>query len=144
MMKIGMASDHAGFEYKSKLITLLRKKGFEVVDFGTDSPESCDYPDYAHPLASAVEQGQVDCGIALCGTGNGMAITLNKHRGIRAGLCWNSEVARLIRAHNDGNILVMPARFISYAMVTRIVNTWFSTSFDGGRHQRRINKIPTR
>ncbi|MDI9551586.1 MAG: ribose 5-phosphate isomerase B [Bacteroidales bacterium] len=143
-MKIGMASDHAGFEYKSKLITLLRKKGFEVVDFGTDSPESCDYPDYAHPLASAVEQGQVDCGIALCGTGNGMAITLNKHRGIRAGLCWNSEVARLIRAHNDGNILVMPARFISYAMVTRIVNTWFSTSFDGGRHQRRINKIPTR
>lgn len=143
-MKIGMASDHAGFEYKSKLITLLRKKGFEVVDFGTDSPESCDYPDYAHPLASAVEQGQVDCGIALCGTGNGMAITLNKHQGIRAGLCWNSEVARLIRAHNDGNILVMPARFISYAMVTRIVNTWFSTSFDGGRHQRRINKIPTR
>ena len=143
-MKIGMASDHAGVEYKSKLITLLRKKGFEVVDFGTDSPESCDYPDYAHPLASAVEQGQVDCGIALCGTGNGMAITLNKHRGIRAGLCWNSEVARLIRAHNDGNILVMPARFISYAMVTRIVNTWFSTSFDGGRHQRRINKIPTR
>lgn len=143
-MKIGMASDHAGFEYKSKLITLLRKKGFEVVDFGTGSPESCDYPDYAHPLASAVEQGQVDCGIALCGTGNGMAITLNKHRGIRAGLCWNSEVARLIRAHNDGNILVMPARFISYAMVTRIVNTWFSTSFDGGRHQRRINKIPTR
>lgn len=142
-MKIGMASDHAGFEYKSKLITLLRKKGFEVVDFGTDSPVSCDYPDYAHRLASAVEQGQVDCGIALCGTGNGMGITLNKHQGIRAGLCWNSEVARLIRAHNDGNILVMPARFISYAMAVRMVNTWLSTSFEGGRHQRRVNKIPT-
>lgn len=141
-MKIGIASDHAGFEYKDKLKALLQKKGYEVVDYGTDSTVSCDYPDYAHPLGAALDTGTVDCGIALCGTGNGMAMTLNKHRSVRAGLCWNSEIARLNRAHNDGNVLVMPARFISYAMATRIVNTWLSTPFDGGRHQRRVNKIP--
>ncbi len=141
-MKIGMASDHAGFEYKDKLKALLQKKGHEVVDYGTDSTVSCDYPDYAHPLGKAMDGGEVECGIALCGTGNGMAMTLNKHRSVRAGLCWNSEIARLSRAHNDANVLVMPARFISYAMAARIVNTWISTPFDGGRHQRRVNKIP--
>ena len=100
-MKLGIGSDHAGFAYKGKLIALLRKKGYEVVDFGTDSPASVDYPDIAHPLAKAVENGTVDAGIALCGTGNGMALTLNKHQGIRAGLAWNSEIARLVKAHNN-------------------------------------------
>ncbi len=137
-----MASDHAGYEYKTRLVELLKKKGYEVVDFGTDSEVSCDYPDYAHPLADAVEKGKVDLGVALCGTGNGMSITLNKHQGVRAGLAWNSEIGRLVKAHNNANVLVMPARFISYPMATRILNTWLSTQFEGGRHQRRIDKIP--
>lgn len=141
-MKIGMASDHAGYGYKTRLVELLKKKGYEVVDFGTDSEVSCDYPDYAHPLAEAVEKGKVDLGVALCGTGNGMSITLNKHQGVRAGLAWNSEIGRLVKAHNNANVLVMPARFISYPMATRILNTWLSTQFEGGRHQRRIDKIP--
>ena len=141
-MKIGMASDHAGYEYKTRLVELLKKKGYEVVDFGTDSEVSCDYPDYAHPLAEAVEKGKVDLGVALCGTGNGMSITLNKHQGVRAGLAWNREIGRLVKAHNNANVLVMPARFISYPMATRILNTWLSTQFEGGRHQRRIDKIP--
>lgn len=141
-MKIGMASDHAGYEYKTRLVELLKKKGYEVVDFGTDSEVSCDYPDYAHPLAEAVEKGKVDLGVALCGTGNGMSITLNKHQGVRAGLAWNSEIGSLVKAHNNANVLVMPARFISYPMATRILNTWLSTQFEGGRHQRRIDKIP--
>lgn len=143
-MKIGMASDHAGYEYKTRLVELLKKKGYEVVDFGTDSEVSCDYPDYAHPLADAVEKGKVDLGVALCGTGNGMSITLNKHQGVRAGLAWNSEIGRLVKAHNNANVLVMPARFISYRMAARITDTWLSTPFDGGRHQRRIEKIPVR
>lgn len=141
-MKIGMASDHAGYEYKTRMVELLKKKGYEVVDFGTDSEVSCDYPDYAHSLAEAVEKGKVDLGVALCGTGNGMSITLNKHQGVRAGLAWNSEIGRLVKAHNNANVLVMPARFISYPMATRILNTWLSTQFEGGRHQRRIDKIP--
>jgi len=141
-MKLGICSDHAGFEYKTKLIAYLGKKGITTVDFGTDSPVSMDYADVAHPLARAVEKGEVDCGIALCGTGNGMAITLNKHRGIRAGLAWCSEVGRLVKAHNDANVLVLPARFISYNMAQRIINTWLETSFEGGRHLRRIQKIP--
>jgi ribose 5-phosphate isomerase B len=140
-MKIGMASDHAGFEYKTKLAKLLKKKGYEVVDFGTYSSVSCDYPDYAHPLGKALENGEVDLGVALCGTGNGMAITLNKHKGVRAGIAWSSEVGRLLKAHNNTNVLVMPARFISYNMATRILNLWLNTKFEGGRHQRRIDKI---
>lgn len=112
------------------------------MDFGTDSEVSMDYPDVAHPLAEAVEAGKVDCGIALCGTGNGMAMTLNHHRGIRAGLAWNAEIGRLVKAHNNANVLVMPARFISYEMAKRIVNTWLDTAFEGGRHERRIDKIP--
>ena len=140
-MKIGMASDHAGYEYKTKLAELLKKKGYEVVDFGTYSSVSCDYPDYAHPLGKALENGEVDLGVALCGTGNGMAITLNKHKGVRAGIAWSSEVGRLLKAHNNTNVLVMPARFISYNMATRILNLWLNTKFEGGRHQRRIDKI---
>lgn len=141
-MKIGICSDHAGYEYKSRLIPYLRKKGIEMVDFGTDSEQSMDYPDVAHPLAEAVENGSVDCGIAMCGTGNGMAMTLNHHRGIRAGLAWGTEIARLVKAHNNANVLVMPARFISYTMVQHIVRKWLETPFEGGRHQRRIDKIP--
>ena len=140
-MKIGVAGDHAGYEYKNRLAELLTKKGHDVADYGTYSEVSCDYPDYAHALAEAVLRKEVDLGIALCGTGNGMAITLNKHKGIRAGLAWNSEIGRLVKAHNDANVLVLPARFISYQMATRIVNTWLSTPVEGGRHQRRRDKI---
>ncbi len=140
-MKIGVASDHAGYEYKNRLAELLTKKGYDVADYGTYSEVSCDYPDYAHALAEAIERKEVDLGIALCGTGNGMAITLNKHKGVRAGLAWNSEIGRLVKAHNDANVLVLPARFISYQMATRIVNTWLSTPVEEGRHQRRRDKI---
>ena len=141
-MKIGICNDHAGVAYKNKLMKMLRGRGFEVVNYGTDVEQSCDYPDFAHRLAEAVEGGEVDLGIALCGTGNGMAITLNKHQGIRAGLAWNSEIGRLVKAHNNANVLVLPARFISYQMATRILNTWLGTAFEGGRHARRIAKIP--
>ncbi|MBR4755560.1 MAG: RpiB/LacA/LacB family sugar-phosphate isomerase [Bacteroidales bacterium] len=140
-MKIGVASDHAGYEYKNRLAELLTKKGYDVADYGAYSDASCDFTDFAHPLAEAVLRKEVDRGIALCGTGNGMAMTLNKHKGIRAGLAWNSEIARLVKAHNDANVLVMPARFITYQMATRIVNTWLETTAEGGRHERRREKI---
>lgn len=141
-MKIGFASDHAGFEYKNKLIALMKKKGFETVDFGTYSDASCDYPDFAHALGNAIDNKEVDLGVALCGSGNGITMTLNKHQGVRAALCWKSEIARLAKAHNNANVLSMPARFISYAMATRILRTWLETEFEGGRHLRRIEKIP--
>ena len=140
-MKIGICSDHAGVLYKSKLAKHLERHGVEVVDFGTDSQQSVDYPDYAHLLADAVCDGKVDKGIALCGTGNGLAITLNHHKGIRAGLAWNKEVGALVKEHNNANVLVMPARFISYRMALAIMKTWMETEFAGGRHQRRIDKI---
>lgn len=142
-MKIGICSDHAGFAYKTKLIDYLTKKGYEVVDFGTDSEVSMDYSDVAHPLATAVEEKKVDLGIAFCGTGNGMAMTLNKHKGIRAGLAWAAEIGRLVKAHNNANVLVMPARFISFRAAVNITNTWLETEFEGGRHQRRIEKMIT-
>ena len=141
-MKIGICSDHAGVEYKARLISYLLGKGYDVVNFGTDSTDSMDYADVAHPLASAVEAGEVDRGIALCGTGNGMAMTLNHHKGIRAGLAWNTDIGRLVKEHNNANVLVMPARFSTYAMAQHIVRTWLQTDFAGGRHQRRIDKIP--
>ena len=143
-MKIGICNDHAGVAYKFKLVKMLRGRGIEVVNFGTDTEVSCDYADFAHPLALAVERGEVDLGIAICGTGNGMAITLNKHQGIRAGLAWSSEVGRLVKAHNNANVLVLPARFITYRVASNIVRTWLDTAFDGGRHQRRIDKMPCR
>lgn len=144
MKTIGICNDHAGTDYKFRLVRFLQGKGYTVVDFGTDGTVSVDYPDFAHALAAAVEEGAVDAGIALCGTGNGMAITLNKHQGIRAGLAWSSEVGRLVKAHNDANVLVLPARFISYRMAARIVGTWLSTPFEGGRHARRIGKMACR
>ena len=140
-MKIGVASDHAGYEYKNRLAELLTKKGYDVADYGTYSDVSCDFPDYAHVLGDALDRKEVDLGVALCGTGNGMAMSLNRHKGVRAGLAWNSEVGRLVKAHNNANVLVMPARFISYQMATRILNTWLTATFEGGRHQRRIDKI---
>ena len=143
-MKIGICNDHAGVAYKNKLMKMLRARGLEVVNYGTDTEASCDYPDFAHRLAQAVEGGEVELGIALCGTGNGMAITLNKHQGIRAGLAWSTEVGRLVKAHNNANVLVLPARFISYRMASVIVRTWLDTTFEGGRHQRRIDKMPCR
>ncbi|MBR6864846.1 MAG: ribose 5-phosphate isomerase B [Bacteroidales bacterium] len=143
-MKIGICNDHAGVAYKNKLMKMLRGRGFEVVNYGTDVEQSCDYPDFAHRLAEAVEGGEVDLGIALCGTGNGMAITLNKHQGIRAGLAWNTAVGALVKAHNNANVLVLPARFIPYRMASLIVRTWLETEFEGGRHQRRIDKMPCR
>jgi ribose 5-phosphate isomerase B len=143
-MKIGICNDHAGVEYKQKLVKYLKGKGYEVVNFGTDTEDSCDYADFAHPLAEAVESGAVDKGIAICGTGNGMAITLNKHQGIRAGLAWNKAIAHLVKEHNLANVLVMPARFASYRMVVTMVREWLTTEFAGGRHERRIAKIPVR
>lgn len=139
---IAICSDHAGFELKSALVRRLEDLGFEVRDFGTCSEASCDYPDYAHPCARAVEQGEYPCAVAMCGSGNGIAITLNKHQGIRAALCWTPELARLARAHNDANVLVLPARFIDRDTAFAILDTYLNTPFEGGRHQRRIDKIP--
>jgi len=143
-MIIGICNDHAGVDFKNKIIRLLKSRGIEVENFGTDTLASVDYPDYAHALASAVESGKVDLGIAICGTGNGMAITLNKHAGIRAGLAWDKEIGALVKAHNNANVLVLPARFIPYRTASLIVRTWLDTPFEGGRHQKRIDKIPCR
>ena len=140
-MKIGICSDHAGFEYKTRLIAWLEDGGHEVVNFGTDSADSMDYPDVAHPLAESIERGECEMGIALCGSGNGISMTLNKHQGIRAALCWNEELASLARAHNDANILSLPARFIPEDLALRIVDSYLAGSFEGGRHQRRVEKI---
>ena len=142
MKTIGLCNDHAGFELKEYIKQILDSKGIVYKDFGTHSTDSCDYPDFAHPLANAIESGEVYPGIAICGTGNGIAITLNKHQGIRAALCWEKELASFARSHNDANILVMPGRFISQEEATRVVEAFLSTPFEGGRHQRRIDKIP--
>ncbi len=142
MKTIGLCSDHAGFETKEFVKQILEEKGLPYKDFGTHSTDSCDYPDFAHPLALAVEAGEVYPGIAICGSGNGIAITLNKHQQVRAALCWQPELAALARAHNDANILVMPGRFISLEEAKAIVGTFFETPFEGGRHINRINKIP--
>lgn len=141
MEKIGIACDHAGYQMKEFLVGYLSSKGFDVVDFGTYSEESIDYPDFGHALASAIEAGEMEQGVGLCGSGEGMAMTLNKHQGIRAGLCWNTDVAALIRQHNDANVVVLPARFISNDEAMAIVSTFLSSEFEGGRHQRRVEKI---
>lgn len=140
--KIGIACDHAGFFTKLAIKEWLLQNGFEVVDFGTNSDESTDYADYAHKLAYSVEKGEVDVGISICGSGNGINMTVNKHQGIRAALCWNSEISRLARAHNDANICSLPGRFITVDEAIEIVKTFLNTPFDGGRHLTRIQKIP--
>ncbi|MBR4996229.1 MAG: ribose 5-phosphate isomerase B [Alistipes sp.] len=141
MKKLGIACDHAGYEMKEFLVGYLSTKGYEVVDFGTHSEESIDYPDFGHALAESIENGELKRGIGLCGSGEGMAMTLNKHQAVRAGLCWNNEVAALIRQHNDANVVVLPARFISNDEAMAIVDTFLNTEFEGGRHIRRVEKI---
>lgn len=140
--KIAVACDHAGYETKVKIIEHLKEKGYEITDFGTYSAESSDYADYAHPLASAVENREFELGVTLCGSGNGINMTVNKHRGIRAALCWNAEISELARRHNDANICAVPARFVSIEDAIEIIDIFLNTGFDGGRHLRRIKKIP--
>lgn len=141
LMSIGVASDHAGYELKTKVIKHLESKGCVVHDFGTDSAESVDYPDYAHKLASAVESGSCQFGIAICGSGNGVNMTVNHHRKVRGALCWTPEIATLARQHNDANIISLPARFIEASIALQMVDVFLSTDFEGGRHQRRVEKI---
>lgn len=141
---VGLCSDHAGYELKAIIEGYLDSQDIAYVDFGTNSSESCDYPDFAHPCAEAVEAGDVYPAIAICGTGNGIGMTLNKHQGIRAALCWEPELARLARAHNNANVVVLPARFIAPELAIEIVETFFATPFDGGRHERRIEKMPVK
>ena len=141
---VGVACDHAGFPLKQFVIQYLESKGYQYKDFGTYSDTSCDYPDFAHPLAEAVESGECYPGIAICGSGEGMVMTLNKHQGIRAGLAWDKEVAGLIRQHNNANVLVMPGRFIANKLAETIMDEFFKTPFEGERHERRVEKIPVK
>lgn len=138
---IGLASDHAGFALKQFVKEYLDEKGLEYKDYGTYSEESCDYPDFGHALARGIENGEVFPGIAICGSGEGIAMTLNKHQSIRAGLAWIPEIAHLIRQHNDANVLVMPGRFIDENTARQIMDEFFATEFEGGRHQRRVEKM---
>lgn len=139
--KIAIGGDHAGLEYKKQVVAKLEQLGYEVKDFGPFSEASVDYPDYVHPLSSAIEEGEFDQGIVICGSGNGVAITANKHQGIRAALCWNEDLAALARQHNDANVLAIPARFVPFEMAEKMVFTFLKTDFEGGRHQNRVNKI---
>lgn len=141
-MKIAIANDHAGYELKLKLVEYLKENGNEIKDFGSYSSESCDYPDFAHPMATAVENGDFEYGISICGSGNGINMTVNKHQKIRSALCWNEEISKLARLHNNANICSLPARFIDFVTAKNIVNIFLSTPFEGGRHQKRIDKIP--
>ncbi|MGJ1196158.1 ribose 5-phosphate isomerase B [Sphingobacterium spiritivorum] len=138
---IAIGGDHAGFDYKKELIPFLKELGYEVKDFGAYSTDSVDYPDFAHPVASAVESKEFDKGILICGSANGVAITANKHQDIRAAICWLEEIAALARQHNDANIVCIPARFISLDLAKAIVKTFMTTDFEGGRHANRVNKI---
>lgn len=138
---IAIGCDHAGYEYKEAIKKWLSDKGLQVKDFGTTSPNSVDYPDFAHPVASFVESGEAAFGILLCGSANGVAITANKHQHIRAGLCWQNEVASLVRRHNDANIICLPARFVALPLELEMLDTFMNTAFEGGRHGTRVNKI---
>lgn len=139
--KIAIASDHAGFYLKDKLMNFLIKENYPITDLGCFTEESVDYPDYGHKLADAVASGNFDCGISICGSGNGINMAANKHSGIRSALCWNEEISRLARAHNDANICAIPGRFVSESEAYLIVRTFLNTEFEGGRHKRRIDKI---
>ena len=143
-MKIAIGNDHAGTNYKFKIIELLKEQGFEVFNFGTDTNESMDYPDTIHPVAEAVESKKADLGIILCGSGNGAAMTANHHKNIRAALCWNNELVSLARLHNNANILSIPARFVSLQQALGFVDIFLNTDFEGGRHQKRVDKIPSK
>lgn len=139
--KIAIGADHAGFEYKEKLKKYLQDNGYEVKDYGTHSAESADYPDFAHPVANAVELGTNVMGVLICGSANGVAITANKHQGIRAAICWNEELASLARQHNNANIVCLPARYLDYKDAETIADRFLHTEFEGGRHERRVSKI---
>jgi ribose 5-phosphate isomerase B len=139
--KVAIGSDHAGFEYKEKLKKWLLQNGYEVKDFGATSAESADYPDFAHPVADAVEKKQSTLGVLICGSANGVAITANKHSGVRAAICWNEELATLARQHNNANVVCLPARFIPYDEAEKITDRFLHAEFEGGRHERRVNKI---
>lgn len=141
-MNIAIASDHAGYDFKQILVKYLEEKGYSLKDFGPFAPGSVDYADYAHPLAKAVENGDYTFGISLCGSGNGINITVNKHQGIRSALCWNTEIAELARQHNDANIIAIPARFVSIDEAKAMIDKFLNTEFEGGRHKTRIDKIP--
>ena len=140
-LPIAVGCDHAGFEYKTKIVPWLNQKGWQVNDFGTYSPDSVDYPDFVHPVAISVEKNESAFGILICGTGNGVCMTANKHQGIRAGLCWATDVAKLIRQHNNANIICIPARFAALAAAQDMIEAFMATEFEGGRHQNRINKM---
>jgi ribose 5-phosphate isomerase B len=138
---IAIGSDHAGYDYKVAIVQWLTEKGYQVSDKGVDANKSVDYPDYAHPVADAVEKGEVAFGILLCGSANGVCITANKHQGIRAGLSFQTDVAKLIRLHNDANVICIPARFVALEYAKEMLEIFMSTAFEGGRHQTRVNKI---
>lgn len=140
-MKIAIGSDHAGFQLKAEVINQLIEMGHEVEDFGCFSEESMDYPDVAHPVCNSIESGFNNLGVLICGSGNGISMTANKHQGIRAALCWNSEIAELARLHNNANILSLPARFLTSTEAKKCIQVFFSTEFEGGRHQKRVDKI---
>lgn len=142
-MNIAIGNDHAGTTYKFKIVEYLKSIGIKVINFGTDEEKSMDYPDAIHPVAEAVESGKADFGIIICGSGNGAAMTANHHKDIRAALCWNNELVELARQHNDANILSIPARFVTQNDSIEFVKTFLNTEFEGGRHQKRIDKIPT-
>lgn len=141
MEKIAIGADHAGFEYKELLRKWLEQNGYPVKDFGAYSTESADYPDFAHPVSTAVEQKESDLGVLICGSANGVAITANKHQGIRAAICWNEELASLARQHNNANVLCLPARFIDIKLAEKILDRFLHSSFEGGRHERRVKKM---
>lgn len=140
-MKIGLASDHAGVFYKEKLTKYIENKGYTIIDYGTNGIESVDYPDFAHKLGEAIDNGVCDKGIVICGSGNGITMAVNKHKNVRAALCWSKQIAELARLHNDANVCGLSARFIAYELAEEIVDVFFSTDFEGGRHQRRVDKI---
>lgn len=141
-MKIAIGNDHAGTEYKNAVVKYLKSKDIEVINHGTDSVDSVDYPDFVHPVAGDVENGNVDFGIIICGSGNGASMTANKHQGVRSALCWTGEIAKLAREHNNANILGIPARFVSQPQAVDMVDIFLNTAFEGGRHQKRVDKIP--
>lgn len=138
---IAIGADHAGFEYKTMIVDMLEGRGLAYKDFGTHSKDSVDYPDFAHPVSSAVENGEAACGILVCGSANGVAITANKHQGIRAAICWTDELASLARQHNNANVICIPARFVSPPTAEEMVNIFLATAFEGGRHQKRVSKM---
>lgn len=140
-MKIAIGNDHAGTAYKQAIVAYLQTQKIEVINVGTDSSDSVDYPDFAHPVGQMIDKGEVDFGIIICGSGNGIAMTVNKHQKVRCALCWNKEIAQLARQHNNANVLSIPARYTAIEQALEIVKTFLNTDFEGGRHQNRVNKI---